>query len=120
MIDRIRFFTHLSKQILLIDLSKCSAAEVEEVLRALPDVVTARPLGSVLALSDFTGASFDAEGIRVFKETAAFDKPFVRKSAFVGTKNLPQGFVESLKKFSRREFPTFETRDEALAWLVQG
>ena len=119
MIDRIRFFTHLSKQILLIDLSKCSAAEVEEVLRALPDVVTARPLGSVLALSDFTGASFDVEGIRVFKETAAFDKPFVRKSAFVGTENFPHGLSEKLSNFSRREFPAFKTRDEALAWLAK-
>jgi hypothetical protein len=50
--------------------------------------VTTRPLGSVLALSDFTGASFDAEGIRVLKEAAAFDKPFVKKSAFVGTENF--------------------------------
>jgi hypothetical protein len=81
--------------------------------------VSTRPRNSVLILSDFTGASFDAEAIRVLKETAVFDKPFVRKSAFVGTENLPQGFVENLKSFSRREFPTFETRDKALAWLMK-
>src|SRR5450755_5131303 len=119
MIDRVRFIIHQGKQILLVDLSKCSAAEVEKTLRALPDVVTARPLGSVLALSDFTGASFDAEGIRVLKEAAAFDKPFVKKSAFVGTENFPHGFCDSLSNFSRRTFPTFKTRDEALAWLVK-
>jgi hypothetical protein len=76
------------------------------------------PVSSVLILSDFTGASFDEKAIRVLKETAVFDKPFVRKSAFVGTENLPQGFSEVLKSFSRREFPAFETHDEALAWLV--
>jgi len=119
MIDRIRFFTHQSKQILLVDLSKCSAAEVEKTLRALPDIVTARPLGSILALSDFTGASFDAEGIRVLKETAAFDKPFVRRSAFVGTENFPEGLSENLSNFSRRQFPAFKTRDQALAWLAK-
>jgi hypothetical protein len=89
MTDRIRFITHKGKQILLADLSTCLAAEVEAILRALPDVVTARPLGSVLAVTDFSGATFDAEGIRVLKETATFDKPFVKKSAFVGTLNLP-------------------------------
>ena len=120
MTDRTRFIAHQSKQILQLDMSKCSAREVEEIFRGLPDIVTTRPLGSVLILSDFTGAAFDADAIRVLKETAVFDKPFVRKSAFIGAENLPQGFVESLKKFSRREFPTFETRDEALAWLVQG
>ena len=119
MTDRTRFVTYQSKQILQLDMSQCSAREVEEIFRGMPDVVTTHPLGSVLILSDFTGAAFDADAIRVLKETAVFDKPFVRKSAFVGTKNLPQGFVENLKKFSRREFPTFETRDEALAWLVQ-
>jgi hypothetical protein len=119
MTDRARFITHQSKQILQLDMSKCSAREVEEIFRGLPDIVTTRPLGSVLILSDFTGASFDAEAIRVLKETAVFDKPFVRKSAFIGTENLPQGFVETLKSFSRRDFPTFETRDEALAWLVK-
>jgi len=119
MTDRARFITHQSKQILQLDMSKCSAREVEEIFRELPDIVTTRPLGSVLILSDFTGASFDAKAIRVLKETAVFDKPFVRKSAFMGTKNLPQEFVEDLKSFSRREFPTFETRHEALAWLVK-
>ena len=117
--DRARFITHQSKQILQLDMSQCSAREVEDIYRRLPDLVSTRPRNSVLILSDFTGASFDAEAIRVLKETAVFDKPFVRKSAFVGTENLPQGFVETLKSFSRRDFPTFETRDEALAWLVK-
>lgn len=119
MTHRVRFVTHHSKQILLVDLSNSSAAEVENVLRALPDVVTTRPLSSVLALTDFTGASFDSEAIRVSKETAAFDKPFVKKSAFVGTGSFPQGFSENLSSFSRREFPAFKTREEALAWLVK-
>ena len=119
MIDRVQFITHQGKQILLVDLSKCSAAEVEKILRALPDVVTTRPRSSVLGLTDFTGASFNAEAVRVLKETATFDKPFVKKSAFVGTENFPHEFSDSLSNFSRRTFPTFKTRDEALAWLVK-
>ena len=119
MIDRVQFITHQGKQILLVDLSNSSAAEVEKILRALFDVVTTRPRSSVLGLTDFTGASFNAEALRVLKETAAFDKPFVKKSAFVGIENLPQGFSENVSSFSRREFPAFKTRDEALAWLAK-
>lgn len=118
MTDRIGFIAHQGKRILLVDLSKCSASEVEETLRALPDVVTACALGSVLALTDFSGATLDAEGIRVLKETATFDKPFVKKSALVGTLDLPYGFAEELGNFSRREFSTFHTRHKALAWLA--
>jgi hypothetical protein len=119
MIDRARFITHHGKQILLIDLSNCSPDNVDTIFRTVPDLVTTRPLGSVLILSDFTGASFDDEAIRVMQQTAVFDKPYIKKSAFVGTDSFPEGFFENLKSFSRREFPVFKTRDEALAWLAR-
>jgi hypothetical protein len=72
-----------------------------------------------LILSDFRGASIDQEAIRVMKETAVFDKPYVKKSAWTGAENFPRVFSENLRSFSRREFPVFETREEALAWLVK-
>ena len=115
----IHFINHQGKQVLLLDLSNCSAAEVEKIFRAVPEVVTTRPRDSVLILSDFTGASFDAEAIRVMKETAVFDRPYVKKSAWTGTKTFPQVFSENVRSFSRREFPVFETRKEALAWLTK-
>jgi hypothetical protein len=122
MVRRIRFVAHQDKKILLIDLSNCSATEVEETFRALPDVVTTQARGSVLMLCDYTGASFDLEAIRVMKKTAAFDKPYVKKSAWTG-KATPQvvseNLAENLAIFSRREFPSFKTRDEALAWLAK-
>jgi hypothetical protein len=93
MTDRVLFITYQGKSVLLVDLSHCSAAEVEKTLRALPDVVTTRPRNSVLALTDFTGASFEPEVFRVLKETATFDKPFVKKSGFVGTEKFPPGVL---------------------------
>jgi hypothetical protein len=119
MTDRIRFITHLGKQILLVDLSYCSPAEVEKTLRTLPDVVTTRPRGSVLILSDFTGASFDEDAIRVMKETAVFDKPYVKKSAWAGGEHLPQALSKNLSSYSGREFFSFKTRAEAMTWLIQ-
>jgi hypothetical protein len=116
---RIRFITHQGNQILSVDLSHSSAAEVAEVMRELPETVTTHPRGSLLILSDFTGASIDEEAMRVMKETAVFDKPYVKKSAWVGAGNFPPEFVDMLRSFSRREFPAFKSREEALAWLVK-
>jgi hypothetical protein len=118
MTDRIRFITHQRKQILLVDLSGCSATELEKTIRSLPEIVTTRPRGSVLILTDFGGASLDLEAIRTLKETAVFDKPYVKKSAWVGTERIPKVFSDELRKFSRRDFPVFESREEALSWLV--
>jgi len=117
--NRVRFIANQGKQILLLDLSNCSATEVEKIIRTVPDIVTTQPRGSVLILSDFTGASFDQDALRTMKEAAVFDKPFVKKSAWVGAESLPKLFSEAMKDFSRREFPIFNTRDEALSWLAK-
>jgi len=116
--DRIRFINHEAKKILLVDFSKCPANEVEEIARAVPDYVTVNPHGSVLVLTDFTGAAFDRDALRAMKETAVFDKPYVKKSALIGTESLPRDFYEDMTRFSRRELPIFKTREEALDWLA--
>jgi hypothetical protein len=116
--DRIRFITHRGKQILCVDFSNCSADEVEEIARAAPDYITVKPLGSVLVLTDFSGAAFDRDALRAMKEAAVFDKPFVKKSALIGTEDLPVSFYDELRTFSRRELLIFKTREEALAWLA--
>jgi len=116
--NRIRFFSHQGKRVLLVDFSNCTAREVEETTRRVPDYVTAEPPGSVLILRNFAGASFDRDAIRAIKEAAVFDKPFVKKSALVGTATLPPEFHDEMKRFAGRELPIFSGRVEALKWLV--
>lgn len=117
--ERIRFIAHEGKKILDVDMTRCSAVEVEQVARALPDFVTKEPLGSVRMLVDFTGASFDAEALRTMKETAIFDKPYIKKTGWIGTDSLPHSHIEDVSTYSRREFPVFLKRDEALDWLAK-
>jgi hypothetical protein len=69
--------------------------------------------------SEGTFAAFDRDALRVMKETAVFDKPFVKKSALIRAESLPQQFYEDMKNFARRELPIFASREEALAWLVE-
>jgi len=116
--ERIRFIDHQGKRVLLVDFSNCTANEVEDIARVAPDHITVQPRGSVLVLSDFTGAAFDRDALRAMKEAAVFDKPFVRKSALLGTEDLPASFYDELISFSRRDLRIFKTREEALAWLV--
>ena len=117
--ERIRFTSHLGKQILLVDLSHCPAATVEEIARKVPDLVSTQPLRSVLILAEFTGAAFNAETLRAMKEAAVFDKPYIKKTAWVGAEDIPREYTKSLSNYSLREFPSFKNREEALAWLVQ-
>jgi len=117
---RIRFVDYKGKQILLVDMSNCNPCEIEQITRRVPDFVTTQQAGSVLILTDFAGASFDRDALMSIKETAVFDKRFVKKSALIGTESLPPEFYEEMKSFSRREWTIFGSREEALRWLVEG
>jgi hypothetical protein len=117
--DRIRFITYQRNQILLVDTASCSASQVEKTFRALPDLVITLPRRSVLILTDFTGASFNEDAVRAMEQAAVFDKPFIKKSAWVGALSLPDEFSNRVKSFSRREFGVFKTHSEAMDWLVR-
>ena len=119
MSDRIRFITHEGKQILLVDLSNCSAAQADEICHMVPRFVTAQPKGSVLILGAFTGTKLDKKAFTTLKEAAVFDRPHIKRSAWVGTESLPKVFYQNVKSFSQRDLPTFKTREEALEWLVK-
>ena len=117
--DRVRFLTHRGKQILLVDLANCNAEEVTAIVGEVQRIVTAQPRESVLALNDLTGAQFSRDAVTRMKEVAVLDRPYVKRAAMVGAESLPKVFYDALKTFSRREFPRFKTREEAMDWLVR-
>jgi len=116
--NRVRFLEHKGRQILLCDFSHCSAGKVPSIVEQIKEEVAQHPPNSVLTLADFTGAEIDKPGAIRMKEALAIDRPYVKRSAWVGTESLPKVFYENFKHFSRREFPIFPTREEAMEWLV--
>ena len=117
--DRLRFFSEKGKQILLVDFTNCTPQEVESVLDETRQVITEQPQHSVLVLADFTGAQFSREAVTRLKEVATHDRPYVKRAAWVHAESLPKVFYDAIKAFSQREFPTFETREQALEFLVE-
>src|SRR5690242_8320554 len=61
--ERISVLARNGKTIVLVDVSDCSARKVEQIAREVPEHVTRQPRGSVLLLTDFTGASIDQEAL---------------------------------------------------------
>ncbi len=117
--DRVSFIDHKGRQVLVLDFTNCTPEEVKAVADEAWEVVTAQPEKSVVILADFAGAQFSKDAVTRIKEVTAYDRPFVRRVAWVHTEGLPKIFYEAIKRFSQREFPTFETREQALDFLVQ-
>ena len=117
---RLQFVKHKGHAIYLVDFSHCEAKEMMLLLDQVRADVARHAPGSVLTLADVTGAHFDKAVATRIKEVLVLDRPYVKKSAWVGTESLPHVFYENFKSFSQREIPAFKTREEAMDWLVGG
>jgi hypothetical protein len=117
--ERLRFIKHKGHAIFLFDLTNCSSKEMMLLLDQIKASVERHAPQSLLILSDFTGTHIDKKVATRAKEVLVLDRPYVKKSAWVGTENLPHVFYENFKAFSQRELPVFPTREEALEWLIQ-
>lgn len=116
--ERLRFVKHKGQAIFVIDFSHCRSKEILVLLEQVRAIIARHAHGSILTLGDFRGAEMDRKVVTRLKEVLVLDRPFVKRSALVGTESMPHVFFENIKSFSQREFGTFKTREEAMDWLV--
>lgn len=117
--DRIHFVEHKGKQILLLDYSHATAQQMQLLLEQVRITVAQHARESLLTFADFTGAEVDRIVATRIKEVLTLDRPFVKKTAWVGTEKIPKALMDGFHQFSRREIATFPTREEAMDWLVE-
>jgi hypothetical protein len=117
--DRIRFIRHRGKQILLLDFSHANAHEMQLLLEHVRITVAKHAHESLVTLADFTDSTVDHPVSTKIKEVLTLDRPFVKKTAWVGVESIPKSFMENFESFSQREIVTFKTREEAMDWLVE-
>jgi hypothetical protein len=110
---------HKGHAIYLIDFSHCAEKEMLLLLDMIRADIARHEPGSLLTLADFTGAEVDKNVATRIKEVLVLDRPYVKRSAFVGTESLPHIFYEHFKNFSQRDLPPFKTREEAMDWLIE-
>jgi len=117
--DRIHFVEHHGKQILVLDFAHANANEMQLLLEYVRITVAKHAHESVVTLADFTGAAVDHAVATKLKEVLTLDRPFVKKTAWVGAESIPHAFMENFHNFSQREIVMFKTREEAMDWLVE-
>jgi hypothetical protein len=116
---RLRFIKHKGQTVLTIDFRECESKEMLLLLDQVKSTVERHAPRSLLILSDFAGAHFDKQVATRAKEVLVLDRPYVKKSAWIGAESVPHVYYENFKSFSQRELPTFKSREEALNWLVE-
>ena len=117
--DRISFITHHGKPIMLVDLSHCEPKVILLLLEEVQHTVARHQRGSLLTLADLTGAHVDRDVVTRLKEVLVHDRPYVKRSAWIGAESVPKVYRENMKSFTQRDYPSFPTREEAMDWLVK-
>jgi hypothetical protein len=117
--DRIHFIEHKGKRILLIDFSEANAHQMLLLLEHLRITVAQHGHEELLTLGDFSDAEVDRTVATKIKEVLTLDRPFVKKTAWVGTENIPHALMEGFHTFSQRTIATFKTREEAMEYLAE-
>ena len=116
--ERLRFIKHKGQAIFVIDFSHCTAKEILLLLDQVHADVAGHAPASLRVLADYSGAEVDKEVATKIKKILVLDRPYVKRSAWIGTESLPHVFYENFKTFSQRDLPIFKTREEALEYLV--
>ena len=116
---RIRWLETRGQKVLLLDLSYCSGDTLLSLIRNAALVIRAQPPQSTLVLADFTGVEWNADLVALIKKVASLDQPHIKRSAWVGSDALSQLWHAAIERVSKRTFHRFETREEALTFLLQ-
>ena len=97
--DRLRFIKHHEKDILFIDMTHASKQDLLILLPRIKAVVTEQPRDSLLILADFTGSQMDKDVATRVKEVLVFDRPYVKKAAWVGAEEASQCVLREFQIF---------------------
>lgn len=116
---RVKFIDHMGKRVLFINYADCTIVMLKAVADEMHRVISREPPNSVLTLTDVTSTSFDSESVEVLKSRVIANAPYVKRAAVIGITGLQRLIYEAIQKFSKRSIPLFDTREEALDWLVK-
>ncbi len=73
----------------------------------------------ILVLTDLNDSYIYGDATRFLKESTKMARPFVKKSAVIGVSGAKRILLNMVNLFSGYETKSFQTKDEALDWLVK-
>jgi len=118
-VARVQFIEHKGSRVLFINYADCDIAMLKAVTEEMHRVISRELSHSVLTLNDVTGTSFDSESVALLKSKVAANAPYVKRAAVIGITGLQRLIYEAVQRFSQRSIPLFDSREEALDWLIK-
>jgi len=109
---------HQNKEVVIVDLSKCAPETTFRILKEAAVKISQFAPKSALILTDSTDAVYNREVSSAIKAFSTGNTPYVKGSAVVGADAMRKILVSAVRMVTKRDIRTFDTRDQALDWLV--
>jgi hypothetical protein len=116
--DRIRWIQSGAHRILQSDYTGVQPDEWVALIEKEHDLIMAEQPGSVLLLSDFSGARFSSEVAKVLDQKAHEHSDRIRASAVVGPTATMRLAMANTSRQAGRALKAVESRDEGIRYLV--
>lgn len=111
--------THKGKRVLVQDYRGCVGQEVIIAIRANEAFSRSQKVKSgIRVMTDFTDVYADRESLKVLKESAKEFRDYFDKRAVVGVIGVQRFFLAVVNQFAEIKVMPFDTREQALEWLV--
>ncbi|MBF0362187.1 MAG: hypothetical protein HQK49_14320 [Oligoflexia bacterium] len=118
--DRIKFYLHKSRLILITDYSNLNPEQVLIVMEEAVSTIRRQEPKSLWVCADFTNTKIEFKTHMIpFKEYMIGNKPFVKYAAVVGLSPLIRKFYQLLMMMTGRNWPVLENREDAYNWLAE-
>jgi len=117
--ERVYFSQHKGKKFLYVDMSNCDIKEFLSTIPKAKELVKKQPEKSVLVFTDVTDAHYNSEVTDALKDYTKSNKPYVIASAVLGVNGLKQVIFNGIMRFTGRRLVMFDTKDQALNWLIE-
>ncbi len=115
----IEIIEHKGKKIAMVDLSNTSPEDVIEITNSTKAWFEKQPEHSLLTLTNVEGLHFNTSAVDALKEYTAHNKPYVKVGAIIGLRGLQRVAYNVIMAFSKRNLPVFDTKEQAMDWLVE-
>jgi hypothetical protein len=116
---RLEFIEHAGKRVLTINSVGADFQLVRAIAAECWHIISTQEPKSVRTLNDLEGAEFSSESVKVLSELAAKNQPYVVRGAVIGIKGMRFFALQTVISMTKRPFKLFESRLQALDWLVQ-
>lgn len=114
-----RFTNDYGREIFVLNFAYDNISEAIPLIEECAHQVRSRPQNSVLTLTIVEKGKFNTELVEHLKELTKGNTPFVRKAAVVGIEGLYKVVISAISIFSKRDFKLFDSKEEAIRYLLQ-